>query len=179
MPLPAKLNETSHRPWPLPDQPWIMHMCWRDLLFLHWPVPPRVLRPLLPPGLELDTFDGDAWLSVVPFRMTDVRPRFSPNVPGVSAFPELNLRTYSTAGGKAGVWFFSLDVPKRLPVWTARTLFHLPYNLADMSFEETDARIAYASRRKKDALGFTGSYQPKGGSVDVAAGSLEEWLTER
>jgi len=105
-------------------------MRWHELVFLHWPVPAEELRPLLPPrasGLELDTFDGVAWLGVVPFRMSGVRPRLLPAVPWLSAFAELNVRTYVTAEGKAGVWFFSLDAANPIAVRVARWTFHLPY----------------------------------------------------
>jgi uncharacterized protein YqjF (DUF2071 family) len=90
-------------------------MRWHDLLFLHWPVRPELIRPLIPRGLELDTFDGSAWLGVVPFRMTGVRLRCIPQFAGM-AFPEINVRTYVKAGGKSGVWFFSLDATSRLAV---------------------------------------------------------------
>src|SRR5262245_22303344 len=102
-------GEVSHRPWPLPDRPWIMAMNWEQLAFLHWPVPAELLRPLIPAPLALDTFEGTAWLGVVPFLMSGVRPRFLPALPWFSRFRELNLRTYVTHGRKAGVWFFSLD----------------------------------------------------------------------
>jgi uncharacterized protein YqjF (DUF2071 family) len=86
-----------------------MAMEWHDLLFMHWPLPPATLRPLIPPALKLDTFDGWAWIGIVPFEMRGVRPRLAPSLPGLSRFCELNVRTYVTAGGKPGVWFFSLD----------------------------------------------------------------------
>jgi uncharacterized protein len=86
--------ETTHRPWPLPQRPWGMAMRWHDLMFMHWPIRPEVLRPLVPAMLELDTFDDWAWLGVVPFCMTGVRPRYLPAFPYLSAFPEINVRTY-------------------------------------------------------------------------------------
>lgn len=77
--------DDSHRPWPRPRRPWVMAMQWHDLLFAHWSLQPEVLRPLIPPMLELDTFDGSAWLGIVPFRMAGVRPHFIPELPGLSA----------------------------------------------------------------------------------------------
>src|SRR5918992_4461493 len=124
------LGRTEHRPYPLPDGTWALGMSWRDLLFMHWPVRADFLRPLVPPALKLDTFDGSAWVGVVPFRMTGVRPRFVPPVPGMSAFPELNVRTYVTPAAtkeKPGVWFFSLDATNPLAVRAARWTYHLPY----------------------------------------------------
>src|SRR5262245_39187164 len=103
------LKFVEHRPWKLPTRPWVMAQDWEDLLFAHWPVPVEVLRGLVPGGLELDTFERQAWIGIVPFRMSGVRLRAMPAVPRLSAFPELNVRTYVKAGGKAGVWFFSLD----------------------------------------------------------------------
>ena len=87
------ITQTSHRPWELPRRPWVLSMRWRDLLFMHWPVLHAALRGLIPPALALDTFDGTAWIGVVPFRMTGVRPRGLPALPWLSAFPELNVRT--------------------------------------------------------------------------------------
>ncbi|MBA3390149.1 MAG: DUF2071 domain-containing protein, partial [Rubrobacter sp.] len=107
------LEKTDHRPYPLPGGSWGLSMSWRDLLFMHWPVPVGWLRPLIPPALEIDTFDGSAWLGVVPFRMSGVRPRFVPRVPFLSDFPEINVRAYVTHGDKPGVWFFSLDAHNR------------------------------------------------------------------
>src|SRR5262249_34114275 len=99
---------TTHRPWPVPSRPWVMTMSWHDLLFAHWPVPLAPLRESLPPQLPIDTFEGQAWIAVVPFRMTHVGPRGFPNLPYLSSFNELNVRTYVKVGDKPGVFFFSL-----------------------------------------------------------------------
>ena len=108
------LAATGHRPWPLPTGPWFMRMAWERLAFLHWPLAPRALEGLLPPGVELETFGGDAFLGVVPFRMAGVRQRLAPPLPGTHVFPELNVRTYVTVRGRPGVWFFSLDATSPL-----------------------------------------------------------------
>ena len=111
-------------------------MCWHDLLFAHWSFPPEAIAGLLPktePALELDTFGGRAWLGIVPFRMSGIHVRGWPPVPGTTAFPELNVRTYVRVGDQAGVWFFSLDAASRLAVRVARRQFHLPYFDADMT----------------------------------------------
>src|SRR5436190_21397121 len=118
---------TEHRAIAPPARPWIMWQRWHDLLFAHWPLPPEVLRPLVPSGLTLDTFSGQAWISVVPFRMTGIRPRWLPAPPGMSATPELNVRTYVTVDGKPGVYFFSLDAALYPAVVVARTMFRLNY----------------------------------------------------
>src|SRR5882672_8440647 len=100
------LGETAHRPWPLPRGPWVMAQAWHDLLFAHWPISVERMRAAVPRGLELDTFDGRAWLGIVPFRMTGVRVRWTPSLPRISAFPELNVRTYVRCGDRPGVLFF-------------------------------------------------------------------------
>ena len=118
------------------DRPraWVMAMRWHDLLFAHWPIPAERLRALVPPQLELDTFAGSAWLGIVPFRMSRVRLRGLPPLPGAAAFPELNVRTYVRhRGERPGVWFFSLDADQPLAVEGARRLFHLNYQWAEMS----------------------------------------------
>ena len=126
------LTDVSHRPWPLPGGQWFMTQSWHDLLFAHWPVDARVLQERLPAGLLLDTFDGQAWIGIVPFRMTNVAPRGVPPVPFVSEFLELNVRTYVTLQGKPGVFFFSLDAGRLLAVLGARAMFRLPYFAASM-----------------------------------------------
>jgi uncharacterized protein YqjF (DUF2071 family) len=163
-------------------RPWVLRMTWRDLCFMHWPVPPQALAPTLPRGLTLDTRAGQAWLGVVPFTMTGVSPRGVPDVPGVSAFPELNLRTYVTAGGVPGVWFYSLDAASPLAVRLARALFHLPYFDARMWVSREHGVTRYASVRTHRAAPpgrFAGAYRPHGGPIAAPPGSLEDWLTHR
>ena len=159
-----------------------MGMRWEDLLFAHWPVAPAVLRPLLPAGLGLDTFEGRAWLGVVPFRMNAVRGRCLPRLPGATTFPELNVRTYVTAGGRPGVWFFSLDAAHRLAVRVARRTFHLPYFDADMTCRNDGDVVAYAScrtHRGAPPAQFVGRYRPVGPVAPTGPGSLDAFLTER
>ena len=102
--------------WKPPAQPWIMRQTWRELLFAHWPLPIAAFTDRLPPGLALDTFDGQAWIGLVPFVMSGVRPRDLPPVAGLSRFAELNVRTYVTRDGKPGVWFYSLDASNPIAV---------------------------------------------------------------
>lgn len=176
------LNNTAHRPWPLPRRPWVMAMQWHELLFIHWPVPAAALRPFIPPGLELQTWDGSAWLGVVPFMMRGVRPRLTPDLPGISAFPELNVRTYVTLGGKPGVWFFSLDAANRLAVRVARYTFHLPYMDARMACEPQGEAVRYRSLRTHPGAppaAFRAEYRPTGPIYHSTPGSFEHWLTER
>jgi hypothetical protein len=150
---------------------------WHDLLFAHWPLPVQALRPLLPPALPIDTFDGVAWLGIVPFRMSGVRARWLPPLPGLSAFPELNVRTYATLDDRPGVWFLSLDAASRLAVWTARRLFRLPYVHARMACRRRDGWVRYDSRRPGGV--FQGAYRARGAAAPSAPGSLGHFLTER
>lgn len=160
----------------------LLSMRWRDLLFAHWRADPETVAPKLPDGLSLDTYNGDAYLGVVPFVMDDIRPRGSPL--GLE-FGELNLRTYVSADGSPGVYFFNLDADDRIGVWFARSLFQLPYYRAAMTIEtrgeRTDREVSFRSRRTGDAPAarFEGRYGPDGDFCEHDPGSLESFLTER
>jgi uncharacterized protein len=159
-----------------------MRQTWDRLLFAHWPVPFDILRPLIPASLDLDRYDGEAWLGVVPFLMRNVRPRALPAVLWLSAFPELNVRTYVTVGGKAGVYFFSLDAGNPLAVEIARRWFHLPYFRARFSISQAGERMNYRSMRTHfgaPAAELDVRYRPTGPIYASAAGSLDAFLTER
>ena len=170
------LSQTDHRPWAIPNGPWIMQQEWLDLLFLHWEIDPNALRPLIPKELELDTYSGKAWLAVVPFSMQGVTPRGAPKIRALSDFPEINIRTYVIKDGKPGVWFFSLDVPHRLPVWIARTFFHLPYFRAKMQVAQKGNRTHYHSQYQGRT--FSATYQGRE-PINAKPGSFEIWATER
>ena len=174
------LNDTAHRPWPMPSSAWVMSQTWNDLLFAHWPVDAAALRELLPNGFELDSFEGQAWVGVVPFHMTNVAPRFVPALPWVSAFPELNVRTYVRVKDKPGVYFFSLDAGNAVAVTAARTLLNLPYFTAEMTVTPRGGDIHYESRRESSApAAFTAVYRGLGDRRAPVPGSLEHFLTER
>jgi uncharacterized protein YqjF (DUF2071 family) len=172
----------AHRPWPLPSGVWIMAQGWDDLLFAHWPVPLAAVRPLIPDTLTIETFDGTAWLGVVPFSMRRVHARGLPPLPGLDAFSELNVRTYVTDGGKPGVWFFSLDAANRLAVAAARRWFHLPYFHARMESQRVGSAVLYRSvrtQRGAPSAALAARYWPTGPVRHAAPGTLEHWLTER
>lgn len=178
----ATLDVTDHRPWPRPSGSWIMRQTWADLLFAHWRVPADAVASRLPRGLQLDTFEGQAWLGVVPFRMAWVRPRFVPALPRLSFFPELNVRTYVTDGQKAGVWFFSLDARSAFAVKLARAWFHLPYFKARMQCRRRGDQVAYRSERTHRGAAsarFEARYGPSGPVAPALPGTLDHWLTER
>jgi uncharacterized protein len=183
---------TDYRPYPAPTARPVMYQCWHDLLFMHWPVPVKALRSQLPESLELDidTFDGHAWLAVVPFRMSDIYPRGLFPVPWLSAFPELNVRTYVIKDGKPGVWFFSLDAANPVAVSIARNWFKLPYFNARMRCETKTILTAqgekqgvyYSSQRthKNAPSGeFIAEYLPTADVVIPPPGTLEYFLTAR
>lgn len=165
----------------MPDSPWIMTQSWHDLLFAHWPVDVRVLQEKVPPGLPIDTYDGQAWLGIIPFHMTNVAPRGVPSIPFVSSFPELNVRTYVTRDGTPGIYFFSLDAGSAIAVATARALFHLPYYAATMNVDVNETSVRYTSRRhtKMPVAQFEATYRPLGPAQPPAPGTLEYFLTER
>jgi uncharacterized protein YqjF (DUF2071 family) len=174
------VQQTNHRPWAMPDAPWVMTQTWHDLLFAHWPVDPAPIRARLPHTFELDLFDGQAWIGVVPFRMTNVAPRGVPSMPWVSAFSELNVRTYVQVGGRPGVYFFSLDAESRFAVRAARALLNLPYWSARMKVSLRGDEVEYHSRRRSQpSTEFTATYAPAGSTFNAAAGTLEYFLTER
>lgn len=156
-----------------------MLQTWHDLLFAHWPIPVPAMRRLVPAALALDTWGGACWVGVVPFWMSGVRVRGCPPVPGTSRFPELNVRTYVSYGGKPGVFFFSLDAASRLAVWAARRFYHLPYFHARMRAENKAEEVSYHSLRLGSGVEFHGTYGPIAPIERREVGSLEHWLSER
>ncbi|HYF33783.1 MAG TPA: DUF2071 domain-containing protein [Prosthecobacter sp.] len=164
-----------------PAQPFVMHQRWHHLLFLHWRFDAAVIQATLPPGLVVDTFDGSAWVAIVPFFMRGIRPRFTPNVPGISNFLEANVRTYvHDARGRSGVWFYSLDCNQPLAVWTARTFFSLPYHHARMcATHAPDGTIHYRSHRQRAPAGSLFTYRIDSPTHPAEPGTLEFFLAER
>jgi uncharacterized protein len=160
-----------------------MHQRWTNLLFAHWPVAADLVRPLLPSSLTLDTFEGSAWVGVIPFHMSNVRPRGVPPLPWVSRFHELNVRTYVRLGDRAGVWFFSLDASNPLAVRAARGAVRLPYYDAWMRMTmAADGSVRYRSdRTHRDAppATFDATYSAKGKVYHAAPGTLDHFLVER
>jgi hypothetical protein len=159
-----------------------MEQIWNGLLFAHWPIKAEALRGLIPSFLEIDQFDGTAWIGVVPFGMTAVRFRHLPAVPFMSAFPELNVRTYVRWKEKSGVYFFSLDAANPVAVEVARAWFCLPYYHARMSSQISGDGIRYHSKRtdkRGRAAEFEAEYAPASAPILSIPGTVEYWLTER
>jgi hypothetical protein len=180
---PAPIDRVS--PTVRPDRRVVMRQSWRELLFLHWPVPPGALRPLVPTGLELDLFEGRAYVGLVPFTMKGVRPAGLSTFPPLSDFHETNVRTYVHDGGRnPGVWFFSLDAASALAVLAARAWFHLPYHRARMRLTHPDrpGAVAYDGERLWPGprpASYAIEAAPTGPPAPAAVGSLEHFLIER
>jgi hypothetical protein len=160
-------------------------MRWLDLLFAHWPVEPGPLERLIPPQLELDRFEGETWLGIVPFTMDDVAPRGVPAPGRYATFPELNVRTYVRRRDRPedrGVWFLSLDAMSWPTVWGSRLVFHLPYVHARMSSRHEGDEVVYRSDRDDrgwPAVRFSARYRPAGPVAPAEPGSFEDWATNR
>ena len=156
---------------------------WTDLLFAHWPIEPGALRRLVPASLPLDSFDGTGWVSIASFHLSYLRPHWLPPVPVISAFPELNVRTYVTLRGKPGVYFFSLDAGSALAVAGARATYHLPYfNARAQIRTDADGLVAYESHRidpRGKSADFRARYRATGPVAFAIPGALDHWLTER
>jgi len=174
--------------------PWTHRQTWEHVLFAHWPVPVSAVRSLVPEALAIDEFHGTTWVGVVPFVITGLARRGLPPLPGLSRFPEMNLRLYvrGPASGSldagqdpvpssAGVWFVSLDAGNRLAVWAARRFFHLPYYRARMHMAVENGRVRYSSVRwsTERRVRFDGSYVPVGLAAEPRSGTLEHFLAER
>jgi uncharacterized protein YqjF (DUF2071 family) len=170
------VTKTEHRPWPVPAAPWLMTQSWHNLLFAHWRVDALQIRRLVPTMFELDLFNNEAWLGIVPFYMTNVGLR---GVPSLPSFPELNVRTYVRVANRPGVYFFSLDAGRRLAVAGARRVLNLPYFLAAMSIEASADAVAYHSARTQGRAEFKATYGPADPAFTASEGSLEYFLTER
>lgn len=158
-----------------------MRQSWRDLLFIHWPVPADVIQQALPHGLTVDTFDGFAWVALVPFQMRNVRPVWAPCVPGLSNFAECNVRTYVHIDGMApGVWFFSLDAANAIACAIARLTFSLPYFHAKMNGVVTNNEFRYQTSRHKPGLdvALSASIAP-GEPLPAVPGTFVWWAAER
>jgi uncharacterized protein YqjF (DUF2071 family) len=168
---------------PNTDIPWVMRENEEGLLFLHWPLPVDSLRPLVPAGLTLDTYDGQTWLTLNAFNMAVAQFRNLPPLPGLNTSPEVDLRTYVRAGDQAGIFFLSMDIDNQLGVWISQALYHLPYRQSHIQFQFLGDRFRIESHRRATkaapAADFVATYGPAGDPFCPAPGSLEAFLLER
>lgn len=179
---PAAAREAGQRPWPPPRLPWVLAQTWVDPCFLHWPVDVEALRRAVPVELPVETFEGRAWLTITPLFIRASRPRLVPPLYPWASFPELNLRTYTTVGGKPGIYFLSLDCASAVAVAAARAIYRLPYRLARMTMCREGARTVLRSRRIGPGplpARIAVDYERLGEPVNAASGSLDHWLLER
>jgi uncharacterized protein YqjF (DUF2071 family) len=164
------------------DRVPIARQTWGKLLFMHWKIDAQLLRPLVPAQLSIDTYEGDAWIAVVPFTIWGMRASFLPPIPGFTEMHELNVRTYVHYKGTPGVYFFSLDAASALAVLGARTFFLVPYFTAEMSLKQSGRKIVYHSRRTQrdaPAAKFDATWEFGDALTESQPGSLEFFLTER
>ena len=169
---PNPIQTALVRPAP-PATPWHWSQAWLDLLFAHWKTPAEALRPLVPPALEVDTRGGAAWVSVVAFRLAQVRPRWLPAVGPLSHFVELNLRTYVRYQGEPAIYFLNIQAASRLVVQAARWLTPLPYTFATMTYNWRGAPAIFAGG------GCRAEFTAAGPQSLAASGTDDEWLLER
>lgn len=187
------LYSVEHRPWMPPNSQWFLSQSWNDLLFIHYAFDPLILRQLVPDALTLDLYDGAAWITVSPLCTSHMRPSGIPPLPGLSFFPQVNLRTYVTLGGKPGLFYLSVDAANLSAVWFARMFFRMQYwhSAIQISGATIHARrseessIHFRSSRLHGPTSSKGSpkfdvvYSPEGEPHWARAGSLDEFLTER
>ncbi len=171
------LDDVAGRPWPLPGEPWAQAHTRQDVLFAHWPVGLDELARRLPPDLAVDTFEGEAWLGIVPFRLVSPRLRGLPPLPGLSSCPQLDVRTYVTVDGRPGVWLFSLDTASQLLVEAAKRAHRLPAYRARITLAEAGGEVACDASR--DGLAFRARYRGGGPASTARSGTLEHFLVER
>jgi uncharacterized protein len=156
---------------------WLVSQRWEDVLFAHWPVAPRELRPLLPTGVDPDVREGDAWISIVAFVMVGTRGYGAPAAAALAPIPELNVRTYVRVEDVPAVWFLSLDATSRFFASMGRLLYGLRYHLSRM-LAVTDGEAVHYLSRRRDAS-FAAAYVPTGEPALAGPGTLEHFLVER
>ena len=173
------VREDDHLPFPLPNRSFAISQEWRDLTFMHWKVDPQRLKPHLPDGLDIDFYNGDAYVGVIPFTMKNVHPKGLIPVPGVSTFAEFNVRTYVIKDGQPGVFFLTLDAKSLVTCTYAPRAYGLAYRYAKAKVSHQEGTYYWRSRRSSDGAELVGSSNPKGPSRSAQAGSLEHFFFER
>jgi uncharacterized protein YqjF (DUF2071 family) len=176
LPLGARLDARRR-----PSGCALLHQRWHGLVFLHWAFPPGRLASLVPAGLNLDLFEGRAWVGITPFRVSHMRPTLFPPLPGLSEASEINVRMYVHRDGIPGIWFPSLDITNRLAMWAARIAYRLPYFHARMHVAQKDVLLSFTSERSDGTRPALFNLQWRRGEPlePATAGTLEFFLTER
>lgn len=164
------LAENAHRPFPIPNKKWNFYHEWNEVVFLHYKISKDKLQEFMPKEVNIDLFEGEAWVSLVAFKMEKIRPKGLFSFPLISNFPELNLRTYVEYKGKQGVYFLSIEAGKRISSFIAATISGLPYQFAN----QIKSANAFKSSKKENSFEF--EYQT---GERLNKSSLDKWLTER
>lgn len=173
------LKQTEHRNYPLPTGKWTSMQDWKHLLFLHFPVYSPFIEPLLPEQLELDTFNDEAWISIIPFKVDKMRIRKLPPLPFLYPFSEVNVRTYVKKDGIPGVYFFSMDAANLLAV-TGAKISGLPYFHAKAKLRKKAKNFYFRSVRKSEEKEiFKTAYKPAGRIFFTEEETIDHWLLER
>ncbi|MBV7441585.1 DUF2071 domain-containing protein [Weeksellaceae bacterium TAE3-ERU29] len=167
------LNQTDHRPWGIPNKSWKFYQEWNRAIFLHWQVELLELQKFVPDELEIDLFDGKAWVSVVAFTMEKIRPRYLPSFSPISNFDEINIRTYVKANGKSGVYFLSIEGGKKLSCQISKAISELPYRYSKT--KRTENKYISNNSQYDDHLEIEFSI----GAENNEKTKLDKWLTER
>ncbi len=171
---------TEHLPFSMPERKPSLKQNWVGLTFMHWEIDPFHLRRYIPDDLEIDLFEGKAYIGTIPFRMEKVRPRSLPPVSFISNFPEFNIRAYVTKNGKSGVFFLTLDAQSYVTCAYAPIAYSLPYRYAKCDFNKNNlGGYRWYSKRKKDGVSLEGESFAKGPVLQAKKGSIEEFLFER
>lgn len=171
--------DSSHVPFSLPNRSHALIQEWRNLTFMHWEVDKKLLQKHIPSDVEIDLFEGKAYVGTIPFVMRNVRPKFLPPVPGISTFPEFNVRTYVKKNGIPGVLFLTLDAQSRITCWHAPNAYGLPYQYAKCKLKSNPDGYDWMSVRKKDGASLIGNCKFLGDSRKAKIGTLEYFLFER
>jgi uncharacterized protein YqjF (DUF2071 family) len=175
------IRRNTGRPVPIPQRPWASFQSWNNLLLCHWPIDPALIRPKVPAELELDLFDGQAWIGLIPMFMGEIRLR-DLSIPTEPNFPELNFRTYVRYGGRTGVYFFAIYAQALFADFGARAFFHTPYMPALVEFEQSQDGFHLGVHRELTLpphAKFDAVYKPKGAPFPCPPGSIEAFLSER
>lgn len=167
------LTSTEHRPWNIPTESWSFYQEWNDALFLHWQVELNELEKLVPKELEIDLFEGKPWISVVVFKMENIRPRHLPPFSPISDFYEINTRTYVKSNNKTGVYFLSIEGGKYVSCKIAKLMSELPYRFSKI--KRTENRYTSSNSEFNDKLDIEFTI----GNKLKEKTKLDKWLTER
>ncbi len=170
---------SDHLPFPMPDRPYSLVQEWKNLTFMHWEVDPEKLARYIPEGLEMDLFEGKAFIGTIPFMMTNVRPRLAFTMPGISTFPEVNIRTYVKRGEKGGVLFLTLEAQSFVTCTYAPRAYGLPYKYSKGRIEAREGEYIWETSRKGGTHKLVGKCEWEKQEDGALPDTLEEFLFER